>query len=80
MLLTVPHLHRQVAVHSTEMGVQEHSGEQAHPGAGVQPGRRTSESLQPGSGASWSLDSHRWGLLGGCMAQMSQLKVNMKNY
>lgn len=75
-----PYLCRQVAAHSTGMGVQGHSGEQTRPVAGGRSGRSSGECLLPGSRACWSWGSHRWGFLGDCRAQRSQLgvKVAMK--
>ena len=71
----ISYLCRQVAVHSTEMGVQGHSGEQAHPAAGGHSDRSSTGSLQPGSGAWRSWGSHRWGFLDDCRARMSQLEL-----
>lgn len=72
----VPYLCRQVAAHSTVMGVQGHTEERVHPGADGHSSRSSADSLQPGSGACWSWGSHRWGSLGDCRAHRSQLDVN----
>lgn len=71
----VPYLCRQVAAHSTGMGVQGHSGEQAHPAAGGRSGRSSEGSLQPESVACWSWGSHKWGFLDDCRARRSQLEL-----
>lgn len=71
----VSYLYRQVAAHSTGMGVQGRSGEQAHPAAGGLPGRSSGGSLQPGSEVCGSWGSRRWEFQGDCRAQTSQLEL-----
>ncbi len=70
----VPYLCRQVATHSTVMGVQGHSGGQARPVVGDLLNRSSGGIPRPGSGACWSWGFHRWGFLGGCRARRSQLE------
>lgn len=70
----VPHLCRQVAAHSIEMGAQGYSGEPVPPVAGGRSGRSRGGSLQPGSGACRSWGSRRWGSRDDCRARRFQLE------